>query len=95
MVIRGRQLLEPVVVVDEFRGEVADLHQQDDKAIQRVHKWGRPQPYGGSFLARCSCGHVSPFFLNVAGLLTSICERHQLELMAGERAALVGWNLHG
>ena len=75
---------ELVEAVDQVHG---------DQPIQALHGWVEgPTLYGGSFVARCACGHISGFFLNPHALLASTCERQQLEAASADRAALVGWS---
>ena len=77
--------------VSELIEAVDQVH--GDQPIQALHGWVEgPTLYGGSFVARCACGHVSGFFLNPHALLASTCERQQLEGVAADRAALVGWS---
>jgi hypothetical protein len=71
--------------------ESSHFHADRLQLAARVHVWGRPQPFGGSYLARCSCGLWSGFFLNPLVLMQSRCEGAELQEASDARGALVGW----
>jgi hypothetical protein len=89
-------LLHQRFQVAPVRSEASHLqHDLSDGGLDLLdvgHAWQLPiRRYGSSFVAKCSCGWTSNFFLTVDDLLASACEKREGERASRARAAMVGW----